>query len=402
MEGLSRVGSIEDNISEAYRAPKEETVFGQGAYATVTLMRARDDTPVAVKKMNAVVDFECIEREIHTLLAVQPHPNVIGYRGFFWNQDSQGPRISVVFDAASKGDLLAKVLQPTMLSEAEAKCIFRDMMKGIAHVHAHDIVHRDIKAQNILSLDDNCVVIADFGLATWQSNKEQMARRCGSPGYVAPEVCLGKCPYTLKVDVFGAGVILYLMLSKEMPFSSPDRDTAATMRRTVKCTLHLRRPPWDGYSSALRGMLRETITKEQEDRLSAADVLRHAWLLKASKSSKNSSMAAGLPDGMPREKLLPAETPRSRMAAIAEEDFPRRAGLSRPVVGGVVASSGSSAGYPKGSAAGPLAAVAATPAVAAPAAEAPAVATAEDGGPQPPQPPQGRPSPAYERCFNLR
>merc|ERR1740121_1152816 len=239
-----------------------------------------------------------------------------------------------MFDAACGGDLLAKVLHSDPLTEAHAKALFHGMMKGIAHIHSHGIVHRDIKAQNILLMSDDTVVVADFGLATVLSDRVQMARRCGSPGYVAPEVCLGKEPYGLKVDVFGAGVNLYLMLSKEMPFSSPDRDTAATMRRTVKCSLHLRRPPWDGFSSALRGMLRETITKEQEGRLSADQALQHAWLCKASRQdggpdapANAAARAAGLaplpPDAAASRRRRAIRSSGARTESAAARSSPR-------------------------------------------------------------------------------
>merc|ERR1719210_2406929 len=104
-----------------------------------------------------------------------------------------------------------------VFGENAARSLFSGIIQGLDHIHRHDIVHRDIKAENVLLKRDNFAVITDFGLATWISDRAQMARRCGSPGYVAPEVCLGM-QYDVKVDVFGAGVILYLTLSREMPF----------------------------------------------------------------------------------------------------------------------------------------------------------------------------------------
>lgn len=338
LESLSRAGCLRDDLEEAYQ-PVHGEIFGQGAYATVTRMTALDGGElVAVKNLNLTVEFESIEREIATLIAVQTHPNVVGYHGTWWSPDpeTQGPRISMVFEAACGGDLLAKVLHSDPLTEAYAKALFHGMMKGIDHIHAKDIVHRDIKAQNILLMSDDTVVVADFGLATLLTDRVQMARRCGSPGYVAPEVCLGKEPYGLKVDVFGAGVNLYLMLSKEMPFSSPDRDTAATMRRTVKCSLHLRRPPWDGFSSALRGMLRETITREQEGRLSADQALQHAWLCKAPRQDGGPDAAARAPGyaSVRFEEPMPPdhERPDRRPRALASPGYPQQWG--QEAVGG--------------------------------------------------------------------
>ncbi|CAK0834110.1 unnamed protein product [Prorocentrum cordatum] len=229
LDALSRAGCLRDDLEVAFEhAPGD--IFGQGAYATVVRMVATDGQLVAVKNLNPSVEFECIEREIDTLIATQRHPNVVGYRGTFWSPDPEGPQISMVFDAACGGDLLAKVLHSDPLTEAYAKALFHGMMKGIAHIHSHEIVHRDIKAQNILLMSDDTVVVADFGLATVLTDKVQMARRCGSPGYVAPEVCLGKEPYGLKVDVFGAGVNLYLMLSKDPVQLGFQRDLVSPAR----------------------------------------------------------------------------------------------------------------------------------------------------------------------------
>jgi len=195
--------------------------------------------------------------------------------------------MGVAFDCVPRGDLLHKVLKYGVMTENTARPIFIGLMKGLAHIHSHNIVHRDIKAENILLKSDECAAVADFGLATWITDEVQMARRCGSPGYVAPEVCLGT-PYSFKVDVFGTGVVLFFVLSKEMPFSSKDRDTAATMRRTVKCSLHLHKPPWDGMSSRLRNIMRQTICKTAEERLSSEAALEHPWMLMSSDKSRES------------------------------------------------------------------------------------------------------------------
>lgn len=282
---LSANGCLRRNLETSYSNPHDvgSSIIGEGAYATVQLMRAQDGAAVAVKKMNAQVDLEAIEREVATLLQVGPHEHIVGYRGIFWHNEEgqQAIRLSVAFDCVPRGDLLHKVLKYGVMSENTARPIFLGLMRGLAHIHSHNIVHRDIKAENILLKSDECAVVADFGLATWVNDEVQMARRCGSPGYVAPEVCLGT-PYSFKVDVFGTGVVLFFVLSKEMPFSSKDRDTAATMRRTVKCSLHLHKPPWDGMSSRLRNIMRQTICKTAEERLSSEAALEHPWMLMSS------------------------------------------------------------------------------------------------------------------------
>lgn len=295
LDALSNLGCLRGDLDEAFSPSSDgDGIIGEGAYATVQSMCCRDGTPVAVKKMNATVGLDAIEREVATLLQVQQHEHIVGYRGIFWFRELEAVRLAVVFDVAPCGDLLYQVLKHGTMTEGTARRVFSGIMSGLEYIHARNIVHRDIKAENVLLKREDIAIVADFGLATWVTDEVQMARRCGSPGFVAPEVCLGT-PYSFKVDVFGAGIVLYFMLSKEMPFSSPDRDTAATMRRTVKCSLHLHRPPWDGMSSRLRNVLRQMICKNADERLSAAATLEHPWMQMTGQRQHRSTRDGGEP-----------------------------------------------------------------------------------------------------------
>lgn len=301
LDELSLLGALRTNLELAYFALEAgDAIIGEGAYATVYCMQARDGSEVAVKRMTETGDLESIEREVQMLLLTHAHPNCIGFRGIFYEEQCELIRFSIVFEVATHGDLLLKIVQNRPMEEATARGLFAGIMHGLVHTHSMGIVHRDIKAENILLKADDHPVVADFGLACSINDSVQMLRRCGSPGYVAPEVCLGS-PYGFKVDVFGAGTVLYFMLSKDMPFSSPDRDTAATMKATVKCNLHLHRPPWDTKTTRLRNVLRQTICKSIDDRLSAQETLKHSWLVGGS-----SKTAAATADGQPPEEISPA------------------------------------------------------------------------------------------------
>ena len=91
------------------------------------------------------------------------------------------------------------------------------LLHALSFMHSRNIMHRDLKPDNILlrsSKDISSVVIADYGLATYALNNDQIFKRCGTPGYVAPEVLAYKenMPfYTTKCDMFSIGCILYIM-----------------------------------------------------------------------------------------------------------------------------------------------------------------------------------------------
>jgi len=308
---LSTRGCLRTDFETSFTmaSAEKDCVIGEGAYATVLQMKARSGHEVAVKQMNATSDLESIEREVTALVELQGD-NIIGFRGIFWRMEMEQVRFFGVFDLAPGGDLLYQVLRVGMMTEAIARPLFMGILRGLKRMHDLDIVHRDIKTENILLQAGDVPMVADFGLACRLSDEQQMSRRCGSAGFVAPEVCLGN-PYDCKVDNFGAGVILYFMLSKEMPFSSPDRDSAATMRKTVKCSLHLQRAPFSAMTSRLRNILRQLICKSQEDRLSADAALQHSWIAGkfdktgSSSSSKKKDVVLGEgPTGKPLAEEL--------------------------------------------------------------------------------------------------
>ena len=94
--------------------------------------------------------------------------------------------------------------------------IMRNFLKALVYLHENLIVHRDLKPENLIfaSKDDNeSIRIADFGLATQlESQDDKLFLRCGSPGYVAPEM-LRNQGYNCSSDVFSAGVIFYVMMT---------------------------------------------------------------------------------------------------------------------------------------------------------------------------------------------
>lgn len=310
MHALARVGCLREDLEECFSPQNGDAAekIGEGAYSTVQCMHSHDGGWVAVKHMNPQEDLEPIQREIATLIEVQQHANILGFRGLFYRKTAEAVNLSIVCDLMPCGDLFFKVSRYGPMTEANARQIFTGTASGLAHIHSHGIVHRDMKAENILLDRDNHAVVADFGLATWVTDKVQMARRCGSPGYVAPEVCLG-APYSFKVDMFGSGVVLYFILSKDMPFSSADHDTAATMRRTVKCSLHLHRPPWDFMTNRLRNILRQLICKDQTDRLTAEASLVHPWTTNQKAAPSGQSRRAPEPGAEGQAARPPSTVP---------------------------------------------------------------------------------------------
>lgn len=120
--------------------------------------------------------------------------------------------IDIVMDLLEGEDLLKALLNETFFDEEQLRIIFYQLVDALSYIHRKGIMHRDIKPENIvfkkkMGVD---IVLADFGLSEFSQRKEWIFKRCGTPGYVAPEILRDK-PYTSKIDVFSLGIILYIL-----------------------------------------------------------------------------------------------------------------------------------------------------------------------------------------------
>lgn len=121
--------------------------------------------------------------------------------------------IYLVLELLKGGELFERIVKKGFYTEKNAAILMQKLLSALEYIHAKGIMHRDIKPENLIlkGLENNYdVKIADFGLATVVAQSEYLFRRCGTPGYVAPEI-LADEKYDQKVDIFSAGVILYIL-----------------------------------------------------------------------------------------------------------------------------------------------------------------------------------------------
>lgn len=216
------------------------------------------------------VDRECIEKEPKILQLLSGHTNILQLLKIYEDDNF----LHLVSELCPSGDdLFTRISTRGPLSESESASIFTQLVSAISYCHHVGIAHRDIKPDNILFDFRGRLKLADFGSAEWfglNCESRTMSGIVGTPYYVAPEVLMGR-DYNEKVDVWSAGVILYIMLCGVPPFfgETPAETFEAVLRG------NLRFPPkyFRSVSPEAKDLLRKMICKDPFRRFSADQVL---------------------------------------------------------------------------------------------------------------------------------
>ena len=123
-----------------------------------------------------------------------------------------------VMELCAGGDLLSYVRKRRKLNENVAKYLFKQIIEGIGYIHSKNIVHRDIKLDNILLDNKGHIKIADFGVGKYAKPGVTLYDQCGTPAYIAPEILEEEGYEGGTVDLWSAGVVLYAILYGNVPF----------------------------------------------------------------------------------------------------------------------------------------------------------------------------------------
>ncbi|KAK7283439.1 hypothetical protein RIF29_12955 [Crotalaria pallida] len=172
---------------------------------------------VAIKVFKAENLNENIQRdfaqEIHILSKIQ-HKNVVKFVGAC----SKPPNLYLVTEYMSRGSMYDFLhLQKAVLALPSLLKVAIDVSEGMKYLHQNDIIHRDLKAANLLMDEKGVVKIADFGVARVHDQSGIMTAETGTYRWMAPEV-IGHKPYDHKADVFSFGIVLWELLTRKLPY----------------------------------------------------------------------------------------------------------------------------------------------------------------------------------------
>uniref|UniRef100_A0A0N5AJ25 non-specific serine/threonine protein kinase n=1 Tax=Syphacia muris TaxID=451379 RepID=A0A0N5AJ25_9BILA len=203
-----------------------------------------------------------IEREIRILKTLD-HPHIIKLYQVMRTEQF----IYIVTEYARNGELV--LAAHGKLPEDESRKYFQQIVSAVAYCHHRGIVHRDIKAENILLDKNNDVKLIDFGFSNIQQPKVLMSTWCGSPPYAAPELLLGKVYDGTKADIWSLGVVLFIMVTGGFPFAGEDVEKL----KNAVIAGHLRIPFWVAPDCC--DLLRKMIVVYPERRINIDSVAQH-------------------------------------------------------------------------------------------------------------------------------
>ncbi|XP_055025787.1 MAP/microtubule affinity-regulating kinase 3a isoform X12 [Misgurnus anguillicaudatus] len=192
--------------------------IGKGNFAKVKLARhILTGSEVAIKMIDKTqlnpTSLQKLSREV-TIMKNLNHPNIVKLFEVIETEKT----LFLVMEYASGGEVFDYLVAHGRMKEKEARAKFRQIVSAVQYCHQKHIVHRDLKAENLLLDADMNIKIADFGFSNEFMVGNKLDTFCGSPPYAAPELFQGKKYDGPEVDVWSLGVILYTLVSGSLPF----------------------------------------------------------------------------------------------------------------------------------------------------------------------------------------
>ena len=297
-------------------------LIGQGAFGKVNLgLNVLTGRVVAIKsfnKKNLDKNKKDLNRILYetNLMKKLDHPNITKIFETFENDKY----FLISMEYINGGNLFSFVKKRRKISEKISKYLFRQIILGLNHIHSHNIVHRDIKLENILIDFKNNIKICDFGIGTiLKSSDDLLYEQWGTPIYMSPEVLLSNKKNNIgykgfPVDIWACGIALYIMLSGTFPFITDNNESEISSfndkskrsetyyDKEIKFAIINKEPnDIENISIEAKDLLNGILNKDPNKRLTIEQILSHPWL-----NSKNKDKNLNL--FTQAEKILMSKT----------------------------------------------------------------------------------------------
>lgn len=324
------------SFNDLYTLKNEE--LGCGSYGRVeTCVNVYTGVEYAVKiihKDSWAFQRQKMLKEIELYYLCQGQDSIIQLIEYFEEED----RFYLIFEKAQGGHLLKQINNKIRFSEKHAATIIRKLAKALKYLHSKGIAHRDLKPENVLCMEDgedgkvaSSIRLCDFDLCSNihpQVTTPRLQSPVGSAEYMAPEVVdafihdddlmydlvdddLEDFTYDKSCDLWSLGVIGYTMLCGFLPFNGCCGRDCGWADRNEECNRcqedlfnHIKRSPvqypdpyWSQISKEAKDLVTKLLQKNPQNRLEAADILDHPWIVKNTMTSTCLEQVQALPSG---------------------------------------------------------------------------------------------------------
>ncbi|KAL2225943.1 calcium-dependent protein kinase 32 [Sesamum indicum] len=275
------------NIEEFYELGRE---LGRGEFGVTYLCTDKTTGEVfacksiSKKKLRTRVDIEDVRREVEIMRHLPKHPNIVSLKDTYEDDHA----VHLVMELCEGGELFDRIVARGHYTERAAAAVIRTIVEVIENCHKHGVMHRDLKPENFLFANKKETAplkAIDFGLSVFFKPGERFNEIVGSPYYMAPEVL--KRNYGPEVDVWSAGVILYILLCGVPPFWAETEQGVA--QAIIRSVVDFKRDPWPKVSDRAKDLVKKMLNPDPKKRLTAQEVLDHPWIQNA-KSAPNVSL----------------------------------------------------------------------------------------------------------------
>ncbi|KAF7148277.1 hypothetical protein RHSIM_Rhsim03G0018400 [Rhododendron simsii] len=269
-------------IEERYELGRE---LGRGEFGVTYLCTDKTSGEVfacksiSKNKLRTRVDIEDVRREVEIMKRLPPHPNIVSLKDTYEDDTA----VHLVMELCEGGELFDRIVARGHYTERAAAVVTKTIVEVIVMCHKHGVMHRDLKPENFLFANKKETAplkAIDFGLSVFFKPGETFNEIVGSPYYMAPEVL--KRNYGPEIDVWSAGVILYILLCGVPPFWAETEQGVA--QAIIRSVVDFKRDPWPKVSDNAKDLVKKMLDPDPKRRLTAQQVLEHTWLQNAKKA----------------------------------------------------------------------------------------------------------------------
>uniref|UniRef100_A0A6Q2Z7F0 Ribosomal protein S6 kinase n=1 Tax=Esox lucius TaxID=8010 RepID=A0A6Q2Z7F0_ESOLU len=283
---VRRSAMLEDStFFQHYELCLQGAPLGEGSFSVCRKCRHRQTgQEYAAKIVSRRMEVNT-QREIAALRQCEGHPNIVKLHEVYTDQF----HTYLVMELLRGGELLERIKRKKLFAEAEASQLLRSLVSAVGFMHEAGVVHRDLKPENVLFADegeDSVLKVIDFGFARLcPAGSAPLQTPCFTLQYAAPEL-FHSTGYDQACDLWSLGVILYTMLSGQVPFQSEQQQRAGMTSSYAADIMHkikegdfsLAGDAWKGVSEEAKELVKGLLTVNPERRLKLSALRENGWL----------------------------------------------------------------------------------------------------------------------------